>query len=546
MKEGVERAPHRALFKATGLTDKDLRKPLVGVVNSWSEIVPGHIHLNRLAKEVKAGVRAAGGTPLEFETIAICDGIAMAHPGMRYPLPSREIVADSVEAMMNAHMLDAMVCLSSCDKIVPGMVMAACRLDLPTILVTGGPMLPGQFRGRPVAFSRLYEAVSEFKAGRLTQEELRELEDHTCPGAGSCAGLYTANTMGCLVEALGLSLPGCGTTPAVYKEKLQIARASGEQIVKLLDEGLTARRIVTEEALENAIAVDMAIGGSTNTVLHLIAIAHEAGVDLSLDQFDEVSRKTPRLCSLDPGGSHFLKDLYEAGGVQGVMKELAPLLHLDAPTVAGGSVGERVKKARVLRREVIASREKPISKEGGIAVLKGTLAPEGAVVKLAGIEPGMMRFTGRARVFEGEEEAVEAIMDGRIGSGAVVVVRYEGPKGGPGMREMLAATSSIVGKGLSSSVALVTDGRFSGATRGPCIGHVCPEAAVGGAIALVEEGDPIAIDIPLRRLDLKVSPAEMKRRRKSWKPPPPKVSGSYLNRYSRLVSSASKGAVLQA
>ena len=542
---GVERAPHRGLFKATGLNDEDLKKPLIAVVNSWNEIVPGHIHLNRLAEAVKEGIREAGGTPLEFNTIAICDGIAMAHSGMKNPLPSRDLIADSVELMINAHCFDAMVCVCSCDKIVPGMLMAACRLDLPTIFVTGGPMLPGWFRGKQVGFSHLFEYISAVKKGKISREELELLEKQACPGAGSCSGLYTANTMQCLTEALGMSLPYSGTMPAVYAEKVRLARDSGRRIIWLLEKNLTARKIMTEKAFENAITVDMALGGSTNTVLHLTAIAHEAEIELPLEKFDEISRRTPHLTDLNPAGPYFVKDLHEAGGIPALMKQVADHLHLDCLTVTGKTIGENIKNAEVLRDEVIRSPKNPVHPEGGIAILRGSLAPEGAVVKQSAVNPKVLRFTGKAKVYDCEEEAVEAIMRGEVSGGEVVVIRYEGPKGGPGMREMLSATATIKGLGLELDVALVTDGRFSGATTGPCIGHVSPEAAVGGPIAIVQEDDKIEIDIPARKLDLKISKDEITKRLEKWKPPKPKIEKGYLYRYFKMVGSASKGAVLK-
>ena len=541
---GVERAVHRGLLKASGLGDKELSKPLIAVVNSWNEIIPGHIHLDRLARAVKEGVFEAGGTPLEFNTIGICDGVAMAHEGMRNSLPSRDLIADSVELMINAHCFDAMVCVCGCDKIIPGMLMAACRLNLPTIFVTGGPMLPGWFKGECVALSQLYESVSKVKRGEMSEAEFKALEDSAFPGAGSCAGLYTANTMQCLTEAMGMSLPYCGTTPAVYAEKVRIARESGRRIVWLLKKRLTAKKIMTREAFENAIMVDMALGGSTNTVLHLTAIAQEAGIELPLEKFDELSRKIPHLTNLNPAGPYYIKDLHEAGGIPALMKQIQKHLHLNCLTVTGKTIGENIKDAEVLREEVIRPPDNPIHPEGGIAILKGSLAPEGAVVKQSAVDPKMLRFEGEAKVFDCEEDAIKAILDGKISDGDVVVIRYEGPKGGPGMREMLGATSTIKGLGLER-VALITDGRFSGATRGPCVGHVSPEAMVGGPIAIVKDGDKIEINIPERRLDLKVSAEEVAERLKVWKPPKPKVRKGYLYRYTKMVGSASRGATLK-
>ena len=541
---GVERAVHRGLFKALGLGDRELEKPLIAVVNSWNEVVPGHIHLDRLARAVKEGVYEAGGTPLEFNTIGICDGIAMAHPGMMNSLPSRDLIADSIELMVNAHCFDAMVCVCGCDKIIPGMLMAACRLDIPTIFVTGGPMLPGWFKGEYVGLSQLYESISKVKTGKLSEAEFKTLEDNTFPCAGSCAGLYTANTMQCLTEAMGMSLPYCGTTPAVYAEKVRIARESGRRIVQLLKANLTARKIMTKKAFENAIMVDMALGGSTNTVLHLTAIAHEADIELPLEKFDELSRKIPHLTALNPAGPYYIKDLHEAGGIPALMKQISKHLHLDCITVTGKTVGENIKNAKVLREDVICSPEKPVHPEGGIAILKGSLAPEGAVVKQSAVDPKMLRFEGKAKVFDCEEDAIKAILKGKISDGDVVVIRYEGPKGGPGMREMLGATSTIKGLGLEG-VALITDGRFSGATRGPCIGHVSPEAMVGGPIAIVQEDDKIEINIPERKLNLKISSEEVSQRLKEWKPPKPKVEKGYLYRYMKIVDSASRGAILK-
>jgi len=545
VKTGVERAPHRSLFKASGLTDRDLERPLIAVANSWNEIVPGHVHLNRVSKAVKAGVRAAEGTPLEFNTIAICDGIAMGHSGMMNPLPSREIVADSIELMVNAHCFDAMVCICSCDKILPGMLMAACRLDIPTIFVTGGPMLPGQFQGRSIGVSNMFEGVAAVKKGKLSEEDFHEMENQACPGAGSCSGMYTANTMQCLTEAIGLSLPGFGTIPAVYEERLKIAQDSGKQIISLLKDGITPRKVVNEKSVENAVIVDMALGGSTNTVLHLPAIANEAQAPLPLERFDELSHKAPHLCNMNPSGPHFVKDLYEAGGVQAVMKELSALLNLDCITVSGKTVRENISGIEVKRRDVIRPVDNPYHPEGGIAILKGNLAPQGAVVKQSAVDPAMLRFKGKALVFDREEAVVDAITSGAVKPGHVVFIRYEGPKGGPGMREMLEATAALRGAKLDASVALVTDGRFSGATIGPCIGHVCPEAYAGGPIAVVMNGDEIEIDIPARRLEVKLGAEEIYVRLKGWKPPEPKVKEGYLFRYSKLVTSAAEGAILR-
>ena len=546
VKRGFERAPHRSLFYATGLTPEELDRPLIGVANSRNEIVPGHTHLDRVTEAVKAGIRMAGGTPLEFGVIAVDDGIAMGHPGMRYPLPSRELIADSVEVMAAAHALDGLVLIPNCDKIVPGMLMAAARLNLPALIVSGGPMLAGRYQGRDVDVSTVFEAVGEFKAGRLSEDELRELELSACPGCGSCAGLFTANSMNCLTEALGMALPGNGTILAVTAARLRLAKRAGMQIVHLVRESIRPRDILTEAAFENAIAVDMAIGGSTNTVLHLPAIAHEAGIPLPLERFDEISRRTPYLVKLSPSGPHHLQDLDEAGGVPAVMAELLRhgRLHGDALTVTGKTLAESVGSARIRRPDVIRRADDPHRPDGGIAILRGNLAPDGAVVKAAAVLPEMARHRGPARVFDDEEAAMAAILSGRIQAGDVVVIRYEGPRGGPGMREMLMPTSALAGMGLDDKVALLTDGRFSGATRGAAIGHISPEAAAGGPIALVQDGDEIEIDIPNKRLTLLISEEEMARRREAWQPPAPRVTGGYLARYAAMVSSASQGAIL--
>jgi len=545
VKRGPERAPHRSLLYATGLTPEELERPLIGVVNSHNEFVPGHVHLDRVGEAVKAGVRMAGGTPLEFHTIAVCDGVAMGHEAMHYSLPSRELIADSVEVMASAHAVDGLVLVPNCDKVVPGMLMAAARLDLPAIFVSGGPMMAGRYRGAPADVNTVFEAVGQHSAGRMSDEELAELERAACPGCGSCAGLFTANSMNCLTEALGMGLPGNGTIPAVTAARLRLAKQAGRQIMELVSRQVLPRQILAQEAFENAIAVDMAIGGSTNTVLHLPAIAHEAGLKLPLELFDTVSRRTPYLVKLRPSGPHHMEDFDEAGGVPAVMAELLEhdLLRGGLLTVTGNSVAENVKG---LRRpsEVIRSAEKAHRPDGGIAILWGSLAPDGAVVKAAAVAPGMMAFRGPARVFDGEERALEAILGGGIHPGDVIVIRYEGPRGGPGMREMLMPTSALAGRGLDDKVALLTDGRFSGATRGSAVGHVSPEAALGGTVALVEEGDEIEVDIPNRRLELLVSEAELARRRESWVPRAPNAVGGYLARYASLVSSANEGAIL--
>jgi len=545
LKVGVERAPHRAILKCLGVTDGDMGKPFIAVVNSFSEVVPGHMHLDRVAEFVKAGVRSAGGVPFEFNTIAICDGLAMGHEGMHYSLPSRELIADSIEVVVEAHRFDGMVLVTSCDKITPGMMMAAARLDLPSIVVTGGPMLSGTYRGRRVDVTAIFEAVGEVSAGRMSPEELKEIEDRAFPGCGSCNGMYTANTMACIAEALGLSLPGCATALAVSSSKLRIAKESGERIVHLVEEDLRPSEILTREAFENAIMVDSALGGSTNAVLHLVAIAREAGVDLPLRLFDDLSRRAPHLCDMRPSGPHALEELDAAGGVPAVMRVLSGLLHLDALTVTGKTVGENIEGAVVYDPKVIRPLEDPVHKTGGIAVLFGNLAPRGAVVKVTAISPKILVHRGPAKVYDSEEEAMEAILGGEIEEGDVVVIRYEGPKGGPGMREMLAPTSAIVGMGLSDSVVLVTDGRFSGATRGPCIGHVSPEAAEGGPIAALRDGDMIEVDIPKRFLNVDLTEEELRGRLAVWRPRPPKIGRGYLRRYSSLVQSADRGGTLR-
>ncbi len=542
-KVGRERAPHRALFKATGLTDEEIARPFVGVVNSWNEFIPGHIHLDKLAQAVKAGIRSAGGVPFEFQTIGVCDGVAMGHKGMRYSLPSRELIEDSIEIMAEAHQLDGLVMIPTCDKIVPGHLMAAGRLNLPTIVLTGGPMMPGY------ACDKDLDLINVFEGWQGSSETLAVLEEAACPGAGSCAGLFTANTMACLTEALGLSLPGCATAHAVDARKVRIAKRSGMKIMELIDAGITARQIVTPGSLDNAIRVDMAIGGSTNTVLHMPAIAAEFGLDLDLKRFDQLSRDTPHLVNLRPGGPHHMIDFDRAGGVPAVLARLKPKINLDALTVTGRTIGEELADFKPINPEtnarVIATLESPVHTEGGIAILYGSLAPEGSVVKQTAVSKSMLKHTGPAVIYDSEEESMAGIMNGQVKAGDVVIIRYEGPKGGPGMRETLAPTSAIAGAGLSESVALITDGRFSGGTRGPCIGHVSPEAAVGGPIALVKPGDMIAIDITARKLDLLVGAEEMERRRTQWKPPEPKVNTGVLARYRRSVTSASKGSVLR-
>ncbi len=542
-KVGAKRAPHRALLKGMGLTDDEIKRPFIGVANSSNDFIPGHIHLDKVGQAVKDGIRMAGGVPFEFHTIGICDGIAMGHGGMRYSLPSRELIEDSIEIMVEGHQLDGLVLIASCDKIVPGHLMAAGRLDLPTIAVTGGPMMPG------FACDSDLDLINVFEGWQKGGEALKALENGACPGAGSCAGLFTANTMACMTEAMGLSLPGCATAHAVDAKKMRIAKLSGMRIMELVRQGITARKIVTIESIENAIRVDMAIGGSTNTTLHLPAIAAEFGLDMDLDLFDRLSLETPHLVNLRPGGPFHMIDLDKAGGIRAVMSRIKGKLNLDAMTVSGRTIKEElsdfVPVNPLTNARVIATLDSPIHAEGGIAILKGTLAPDGSVVKQIAVSQSMMKHTGPAKVFESEEDAMSGIMGGRVLAGDVVVIRYEGPKGGPGMRETLSPTSAIAGAGLSESVALITDGRFSGGTRGPCIGHVSPEAAAGGPIAFVQDGDEISVDIPGRKLDLLVEASEIERRKAAWKPPKPKVSGGMLDRYRRSVTSASKGGVLR-
>ncbi len=547
VKKGIEKTPHRALFKAMGYTDEEIRRPLIGVVNSKSEIIPGHIHLDTIAEAVKAGIRMAGGTPIEFGAIGVCDGIAMGHVGMKYSLATRELIADSCEAMGMAHSFDGMVFIPNCDKIVPGMLMAAARINVPSIVVSGGAMLSLKRNGVQLDLNSTFEAVGAYKAGKMTEEEVCEYEDFSCPGCGSCSGMFTANSMNCLTEVLGIGLPGNGTIPAVYAERIRLAKTAGMKVMELVEKDVKPSDILTPKAFENALTVDMALGCSTNSILHLPAIANEAGVEINLDIVNEISSKVPNLCKLAPAGQHHIQDLYAAGGVQAVMNELSKkaLLNLDLMTVTGKTVGENISKAKVVDNEVIRSIENPHSATGGIAVLKGNLAPDGAVVKRSAVAEKMLVHKGPARVFDSEEEVIDAIYNGRIQKGDVVVIRYEGPKGGPGMREMLSPTSAIAGMGLDKDVALITDGRFSGATRGASIGHVSPEAMEGGNIALVKEGDIISIDIPKGKLVMEVSDEELAQRKKQWVAPQPKITKGYLGRYAKLVTSASTGAVLK-
>ncbi|MDZ7372660.1 MAG: dihydroxy-acid dehydratase [candidate division KSB1 bacterium] len=549
VKRGIERAPHRSLLRATGLRDEDFAKPFVGVANSYCEVVPGHIHLREVAEAVKRGIREAGGVPFEFNTIAVDDGIAMGHDGMHYSLPSRELIADSIETMVQAHAFDALVCIPNCDKVVPGMIMGALRVDLPTVFVSGGPMRTGRLAdGTPVDLISVFEAVGRTARGHLSEAELAEMERRACPGCGSCAGLFTANSMNCLMEALGIALPGNGTILADSPERRDLARRAGRRVVELLREGRSLRSFLTQEAIDNAFALDFSMGGSTNTVLHLLAIAREAGLGYPLHRVDEISRRTPHICKISPSSSHRMEDLARVGGVSVLLRELARadgLLHPHAATVSGTDLWGAVKDAPAPDGEVVRPLSAPYAPDGGLAVLWGSLAPRGAVVKTAAVVPEMLRFRGRARVFDGEEEANRAILAGQIRPGDVVVIRYEGPRGGPGMREMLAPTSNLVGMGLGESVALITDGRFSGGTRGACIGHVAPEAAAGGPIALVEEGDLIEIDIPARKLNLLVDERELERRRATWRPVRRKPLRGWLARYAALVASADEGAVLR-
>lgn len=549
VKKGSTRAAHRSLFYAMGYTEEELKKPLIGVCNAQNEIIPGHMHLDTIAQAVKYGILEAGGTPIEFPAIGICDGIAMGHNGMKYPLASRELIADSIEAVANGHAFDGLVLIPNCDKIVPGMLMAAARLNIPTVVVSGGPMLPGRMNGKDISVSTVFEAAGRFESGQINKAELSEIEHCACPGCGSCSGLFTANTMNCLTEVLGMGLPGNGTIPAAYNGKrIALAKHAGMAVMQLVEKNICPRDIMTEKAFKNAITVDMAIGGSSNTALHLPAIAHEAGISLPLELFDKISKKTPYLTKLSPGGSHHIIDLNEAGGIPAVMHELdkLKLITKSCLTVTGKTIGQIIKNAEVLRPDVIHSVENPYRKTGGIAVLKGNIAPECSVVKESAVAEEMLVHSGPAKVFDSEDEAIAAICGKKIVPGDVVVIRYEGPKGGPGMREMLNPTSVLAGMGLDKEVALLTDGRFSGATRGACIGHISPEAREGGNIALIQDGDIIEIDIPKRKLNVKLTDKELAERRKNWVCPPPKVKTGYLARYAALVTSAATGAVLKA
>ena len=547
VKKGIAQAPQRSLMRALGLTKEEMKKPLVGIVSSYNEIVPGHMNLDKITEAVKMGVAMAGGTPIVFPAIAVCDGIAMGHIGMKYSLVTRDLIADSTECMAMAHQFDALVCIPNCDKNVPGLLMAAARVNVPTVFVSGGPMLAGHVKGEKRSLSSMFEAVGSYAAGTMTEEDVYDFECNACPTCGSCSGMYTANSMNCLTEVLGMGLKGNGTIPAVYSERLRLAKRAGMQVMELLKQDIRPRDIMTKEAFLNALTVDMALGCSTNSMLHLPAIAHEAGVELNPEMANAISEKTPNLCHLAPAGYHYIEELNEAGGVYAVMNELNKLglLHTECMTATGKTVGENIKGCVNKNPEIIRPVENPYSKTGGIAVLKGNLAPDTAVVKRSAVVPEMQVHEGPARVFDCEEDAIEAIRGGKIVAGDVVVIRYEGPKGGPGMREMLNPTSAIAGMGLGSSVALITDGRFSGASRGASIGHVSPEAAEGGPIALVEEGDLIRINIPEHKLEVVVSDEELARRKAAWTPREPKVTTGYLKRYAKMVSSANKGAILE-
>lgn len=545
--KGYEKAPHRSLFYAMGYTKEDLNKPLIGVVNSQNEIVPGHFHLDTIAKAVKEGISSAGGTAIEFPSIAVCDGIAMGHSGMHYSLASRELIADSIEAMATAHAFDGLVLISNCDKVVPGMLMAAARLNIPAIMISGGAMLPGVLNGKRLSLTSAFEAVGAYSAGNMSESELCDIEENACPGCGSCSGMFTANSMNCLTEVLGMALPGNGTIPAVYGDRITLAKEAGMAVMNLVKKNISPRDIMTEAAFKNALTADMALGCSTNSVLHLPAIAHEADIEINLKIINDISSKTPNLCKLAPAGDHFIEDLHLAGGIPAVLNELIKLDLISTKTITctGKTLGENIESAENKNPDVIRSAENPYSKTGGIAVLYGNIAPEGCVVKRSAMDKSMLSHTGPARVFDSEEDSIKAILSGKIVKGDVIVIRYEGPRGGPGMREMLSPTSAVAGMGLDKDVALITDGRFSGATRGAAIGHVSPEAASGGNIALINEGDIIEIDIDRGIINLKVSDDLLSQRRKSLVIKEPKIKTGYLNRYARMVTSASRGAVLE-
>lgn len=545
VKKGVARAPHRSLLKALGITDEEMKKPFIGVAQAANEIIPGHLHLKHIAQAAKDGIRMAGGVPFEFSTIGICDGIAMNHEGMKYPLPSRELIADSIEVMAKAHAFDALVLVPNCDKIVPGMIMGAIRVNIPTILVSGGPMLAGFYRGKNIALSNVFEAVGKFQTNSISEQELKEVEDYACPGIGSCAGLYTANSMNIWAEAAGIALPGNGTIPAVDARRIRLAKDAGMKIMELLEKDIKFLDIITKKAIENAITVEMALGGSSNTMLHSLAIAFEAGIPLTIDDFNRIREQVPQLCSLSPAGEYHIQDLDRAGGISALLNELnkKEIINLGEITVTSQNIGQNIKNAHILDNKIIRTIENSYNPKGGIVFLKGNLAPQGGVVKSSAVHPDMLKHQGPARVFNSEEESTKAILEGKIRKGDVIVIRYEGPKGGPGMREMLTATSAIAGMGLDKDVALITDGRFSGATRGASIGHIAPEAAMGGPIAIVEEGDIIEIDIPQKRLDLKIEEEEIKQRLDKLKLPSSTAKSGYLKYYASFVGSADKGAV---
>jgi len=549
IKKGFQRAPHRGLLHACGLNDADINKPFIGIANSFCEIVPGHVHLNKVARVVKDAVHQAGGTPFEFNTIAVCDGIAMGHTGMKYSLPSREIVADSVETMAQAHCFDGLVCIPNCDKIIPGMLMAAVRLNVPTIFVSGGPMVAGKTKnGKAVDLISIFEAVAAFNAGKVGEDQLRELERTACPGQGSCSGMFTANSMNCLCEAIGMALPGNGTILAVDPKRRRLYKAAGKQILTLIEKDIKPLDIINEKSLDNALALDMAMGGSTNTILHTLAVASEAGIKYDLERINAISAKCPNICKVSPSSSYHVEDVDAAGGISAILKEISKipnLLNADCLTVTGKTLGENISKAKIKNPEVIRPLDNAYSRTGGLAILMGNLAPNGCVVKTAGVAPNMLNHTGPAVIFNSQEESCEGILAGKVKKGDVVVIRYEGPKGGPGMVEMLGPTSYIMGAGLGESVALITDGRFSGGTRGACVGHISPEAAVGGPISLLKDGDIIEIDIPKSRINVKLSDAELAERKKTWKPPKPRITTGCLAKYAFLATSADTGAVLK-
>ena len=549
VKKGIERAPHRALLRACGLTDEDFDKPLIGIANSYIDIIPGHVHLREFVEPIKEEVRRLGGVPIEFNVIGVDDGIAMGHEGMHYSLPSRELIADSIETVVNAHQLDALICIPNCDKIVPGMLMGALRVNVPTVFISGGPMLAGEVNGEKVDLISVFEGIGKVKKGEITEQELKVIEASACPTCGSCSGMFTANSMNCLTEVLGLALPGNGTILAIDPRRELLAKQAVKALFDLLEKDIKPRDIVTEEALDDAFTVDIAMGGSSNTILHLLAIAREAGIEYDLSKINEISKRTPTICKISPASHYHIEDLDRVGGIPTIIKELSKkegLLHLDRITVSGKTLREIAQEAPDADGEVVRTLDNPYSHDGGIAILFGNLAPEGAVVKTAGVDPKMLTFKGKAICFNSEEEAIEGILGGKVKPGHVVVIRYEGPKGGPGMREMLSPTSAIMGMGLGDKVALITDGRFSGGTRGACVGHVSPEAAAGGPIGIVQDGDEILIDIPNRRIELLISEEEFERRMKNFKPFQKEIKSPWLRRYAKLVTSASKGAILEA